>query len=108
MNAAAIAAACDSRESQSIMDKDFVRPAQATSYLALVPKVAEILPEVPVNAHGPAGGVTPTQSKALNELLTGTDPALPKSHIWVKGLVAVYIAASHGPEEEVTEDTQED
>lgn len=93
MDASAVAKVLDSSTDTTIMDKDRVRVAQARSYLPLMGKVAKVLPEVPKNAHGVRAGVTPEQSKALGALMSG----LPKSHRWVKGLVAVYIAASHGP-----------
>lgn len=94
MDASAVAAKLDSATSTEIMDKDRVRIAQVKSYLPLLPKVAKILPEVPGNAHGTRAGVTQENSVKLNALMAG----LPKSHRWVKGLVAVYIAATHGPE----------
>lgn len=72
------------------MDRDHVRPAQLKSYLPLMGRVAKILPEVPANAHGVRAGVTPEVSKALGALMVG----LPKSHRWVKGLIAVYVAVN--------------
>lgn len=88
VDASTIAKALDSGTSKAIMDRDRVRPAQVKSYLPLMGKVAKVLPEVPENAHGVRAGVTPEVSKSLGELMVG----LPKSHRWVKGLVAVYIA----------------
>jgi len=95
MDATAISALLDSSKDTTIMDKDRVRVAQVKSYLELLPQVAEILPEVPPNAHGTRAGVSQENSVKLNALMA----ELPKSHRWVKGLVAVYIAATHGPQE---------
>lgn len=77
-------------KANAYMDKDAVRPAQALSYEPLLDQVAAILPEVPESAHGSAAGLTPELRNELREVMVKAE--LPKSHIWVKGLVATYIA----------------
>jgi hypothetical protein len=77
----------------SFMDKDRVRPAQLQSYLHVLTGKgvqARLAAVAPVNAHGQAGGVPAPVAAQLTSAMRAA--GLPKSHVWVKGLVAVYCA----------------
>lgn len=76
------------------MDKDAVRPAQAASYKALMLQVHPILlaqhQQGMSNAHGVAASLPPAVRARLTEIMR--EAGLPKSHVWVKGLVATWMA----------------